>query len=75
MRRSKEEIIIEYLELAFNGAKKTELVYKSMTNFTVAKVYIDLLLKNELLELSSETYKTTEKGKAYLKLAKSLILH
>lgn len=74
MQRSKEILIIEFLEVALPGVKKTVLVYKTFTNFKVTNNYLELLIQNELIECSSEIYTTTEKGKNYLKLAKTLSL-
>lgn len=74
MKRSKQQLIIEFLEISSKECTKTELVYKSMTNFTIIKKYLDALLKANLITQSSEKYLITDKGRIYLEKAKSLIL-
>ena len=51
MRRSKNDIISEILDLCRTGANKTRIVYKANLNFNTVDPYIDLLIKNNLLKI------------------------
>jgi predicted transcriptional regulator len=62
MKRSKPEIISEILEICRDGANKTRIVYQANLNFRTINPYLNLLLKNHLIEASQGKYKTTEKG-------------
>ena len=70
MKRSRHTIISQILELCQDGALKTRIVYQANLNFKTVIPYIDLLIKNELLETSPNTiviYKTTAKGARLLR--------
>lgn len=59
------------------GASKTRIVYQSNLNFRTVIPYIDLLIKNELLEImttrnSSVIFTTTPKGAKLLKEFKNI---
>jgi len=65
MKRSKHEIFSKILEICLNGASKTRIVYQANLNFRTVNPYLDILIKNNLLEASQENhilYKTTEEG-------------
>jgi predicted transcriptional regulator len=65
MKRSKDAIISQILDICSNGANKTRIVYQANLNFKTVIPYIDLLIKNGLLETrrdSTVTYTTTTKG-------------
>jgi predicted transcriptional regulator len=64
-RRSKNAIISDILEICKDGACKTKIVYQANLNFGTANPYIDLLVKNNLLEVKQGKnieYETTDKG-------------
>jgi len=64
-RRSRDRIILEILSICIDGENITRIVYRANTNFTTVKSYMDLLIKNGLIESIQGTpilYKTTEKG-------------
>ncbi len=64
-RRSKDRIIFEVLSICIDGENITRIVYRANTNFTTIKAYMDLLIKNGLIESiqgSPVLYKTTQKG-------------
>jgi predicted transcriptional regulator len=65
-RRGKLEIIGEVLSVARNGARKTEIVYKTNLNFTRLASYIQYLEEKKFLETSDHTFKTTAKGEEFL---------
>lgn len=70
MKRSKDAIISQVLDICVNGASKTKIVYQANLNFRTVIPYIDLLTKNDLLEASRNSviiYKTTPKGVKLLK--------
>lgn len=65
MKRSKHEIFSKILEICLNGASKTKIVYQANLNFRTVNPYLDVLIKNNLLEASKENhilYKTTSEG-------------
>jgi len=69
MRRSKNDIISEILDLCRTGANKTRIVYKANLNFNTVDPYIDLLIKNNLLKIKpgkNVLYETTDKGISFL---------
>ena len=64
-RRSKDQIILEILRICANSENVTKIVYQTNTNFTTIKGYLNLLIKNGLVEClgsSQRLYKTTQKG-------------
>ncbi|OPY54826.1 MAG: hypothetical protein A4E48_00166 [Methanosaeta sp. PtaU1.Bin060] len=66
-RRSKDRIIYEILKICAEGENITRVVYQANTNFTTIRVYMNLLIKNELVEVLQGypvLYKTTQKGVA-----------
>ena len=69
MKRSRHVIISEILDICKDGANKTRIVYQANLNFRTVDPYIDLLIKNNLLEVKQEKsvlYETTDKGKKML---------
>ena len=69
LKRSKHVIISEILDICKDGANKTRIVYQANLNFRTVDPYIDLLIKNNLLEVKQEknvSYETTDKGKKML---------
>jgi len=66
MKRSKDAIITQVLDICIDGASKTRIVYQANLNFRTVIPYIDLLIKNGLIECksnSSTIYTTTTKGR------------
>lgn len=64
-RRSRDGIILEVLSICIDGENITKIVYRANTNFTTIRAYMDLLIKNGLIETIQGTpvlYKTTQKG-------------
>jgi len=66
-QRSKLDIMADILFVARNGAIKTEIVYKANLNFTRVKSYLTYLKGRGLLEISGPLYKSTAKGKEFLR--------
>ncbi|MHB8118130.1 MAG: winged helix-turn-helix domain-containing protein [Methanothrix sp.] len=70
MKRSRQEIISQILEICMNGASKTKIVYQANLNFKTVNPYLDLLIKNDLIQVNEKQvmlYETTLKGKSLLK--------
>jgi predicted transcriptional regulator len=70
MKRSKYVIVSEILNICKDGACKTQIVYQANLNFKTANPYIDLLSKNNLIEVKHGErilYRTTDKGALLLK--------
>ena len=64
-RRSRDRIIYEILRICAEGENITRIVYQANTNFTTIRAYLDMLIKNDLVEVlqgSPIMYKTTQKG-------------
>jgi predicted transcriptional regulator len=75
MKRSKDMIISQILEICVGGASKTRIVYQANLNFRTVNPYIELLTKNDLLSVASGPmviYTTTQKGLKMLKDFKSI---
>jgi predicted transcriptional regulator len=65
MKRSKHAIISQILDICKTGACKTRIVYQANLNFRTVGPYIDLLIKNNLIEIKQGTkveYETTDRG-------------
>lgn len=65
MKRSKHVIISRILDICKNGANKTKIVYQANLNFRTVDPYIDLLVKNNLIEVKqgkTVLYETTDRG-------------
>jgi predicted transcriptional regulator len=69
-KRSAVNLMVDILKIALKGAGKTEIVYKANLNFKQVRKYLDFLLEKGLIAVSSnkrKKYRTTEKGKAFIK--------
>ena len=69
MKRNREEIISQILNVCRHGAIKTRVVYQANLNFKTVGPYLDLLVKNNLIEVQQgekKMYETTEKGETLL---------
>lgn len=65
VKRSRDVIISQILDICMEGASKTCIVYRANMNFKTVRPYIDLLAKNGLIDIRQESntiYKTTKKG-------------
>jgi predicted transcriptional regulator len=65
MKRNRDRIISEILNICTEGANKTKIVYKANLNFKTVNPYIDLLVKNNLIKIKEGQlvcYETTERG-------------
>ena len=73
-RRSEFEVIGKILDLSKNGARKTEILYKGNFSYNQLTNYLNLLLKNEILEEkrkqedgnNTKSYYITQKGQDLL---------
>ena len=65
MKRSRDMIISQILDICIDGASKTKIVYQANLNFRTINPYLDLLTKNGLINVKKEQtiiYKTTPRG-------------
>ena len=65
MKRSREEIVSEILDVCQNGANKTKIVYQANLNFRTINPYLDLLIGKNLIKVSQGQilrYETTPQG-------------
>ena len=75
MKRSKQEIIAQILEVCLDSSSKTRIVYQVNLNFRTINPYLDMLMKNRLIEISEaeqKLYKTTPKGVGLLDTIKQV---
>jgi predicted transcriptional regulator len=76
-RRDRLFIIAEMLDIAKDGALKTQIMYKANLSFSQLNTYLELLLETELLEIMEKggktIYKTTKKGCKYIEHYKEII--
>ena len=74
-KRSKQEIIAQILEVCLEKSSKTRIVYQVNLNFRTMNPYLQLLIKNELLELlvgEQKLYRTTVRGESLLESIKKI---
>jgi predicted transcriptional regulator len=65
MKRSRDVIISQILDICIKGASKTRIVYQVNLNFRTINPYLDLLTKNGLIDVKKEQtliYETTPRG-------------
>jgi predicted transcriptional regulator len=70
MKRNRNEIISEILNICIKGASKTRVVYQANLNFRTVDPYLQLLIKNDLVEVHQGKhvrYETTERGICLMK--------
>ena len=76
-RRDRLFIIAEILDIARDGALKTQIMYRANLSFAQLNTYINLLLDTQLLETNTKSrrtiYKTTKKGSEYMENYKDII--
>ena len=68
MKRSRDIIISKILDICTNGAHKTKIVYQANLNFRTVNPYLELLIKNGMINAQEErnlvVYETTIRGLA-----------
>jgi predicted transcriptional regulator len=62
MKRSRQQISYEILQICRNGASKTAIAKNVNINFKTATLYLQILVKNHLIEVVSGEYLSTQKG-------------
>ena len=75
MKRSKQEIIAQILEVCLESASKTRIVYQVNLNFRTVNPYLEILMKNNLIEIGKgeqTLYSTTQKGADLLETIKKV---
>ena len=74
VRRDRLSIILRILETACTPIKKTHILYQAGINYYQLSRYLNLLVREGMIEQISEpylSYRTTEKGHVLLKLFSS----
>jgi predicted transcriptional regulator len=70
MKRSRDRIISQILDVCTSGANKTRIVYQANLNFKTVNPYLELLTKNGMINAKEErslvVYETTSRGLALL---------
>lgn len=76
-RRDRLYIIAEILDIAKDGALKTQIMYKANLSFAQLNTYLKLLLETQLIEITAKDrkniYRTTKKGVEYMESYKEII--
>jgi predicted transcriptional regulator len=78
MKRDKLKILLSILETCCTdgGLNKTKIVYRTNINFKIATLYLNMLIKEELIEVKNpgprEKYEITDKGEELLKNLKNI---
>jgi predicted transcriptional regulator len=75
MKRSKDVIISQILDICLPGASKTKIVYQANLNFRTVNPYLDFLIKNDLIRVNEGRailYETTPKGVRLLESIKQI---
>jgi predicted transcriptional regulator len=76
-RRDRLFIIAEILDIAKDGALKTQIMYKANLSFAQLNTYLKLLLNTQLLQKTKNDrktiYSTTKKGLEYMDSYKEVI--
>jgi Predicted transcriptional regulator len=62
MRRTRQQIISEILQICRNGVNKTAIVYRANINFGSVKSYLHDLIENHLIYANQGIYQTTPNG-------------
>ncbi len=77
-KRSKLKIIMDILAIANGGANKTKIIYSANLNFNRANKYLEELTELGLIAIENVNgrmiYKTSEKGREFLKKCRELEL-
>lgn len=71
-QRSRMDLMISILEAANAGAGETTILYRTKLDPEIAEKYLDFLINQNMLEVKSAIYKTTEYGRKYLVRAKEV---
>lgn len=68
-KRDRRTIVAEILEAAADGKNKAQITHAIKTNYVKSALYLSYLVEKGLLEGPSieGTYRTTRKGKKYLR--------
>lgn len=74
MRRNDLQIQADLLDIARAGSNKTRLVYQGNLNFSVIKPYLERMLGLDLMRFVDGFYTTTEKGRKFVEVFRSLML-
>jgi predicted transcriptional regulator len=74
MRRSTNDIAVDILRAAMNGATKTHIIAKVNLNFNIAQKYLEMLTEKQLIKHENGLFITTNKGKVFQEMAKELKL-
>lgn len=77
VRRDKLRILINILEICReNEVNKTSIVYQANINFRVASLYLDMLVKEDLVKVINpgprERYMTTQNGLEFIDKVKDV---
>ena len=75
-KRDKYQIIYEICDLVKDGINKTKIMYRANLSFRQLNEYLNLMLKTNLFEKSTESekeiYKLTEKGLEFIERYKEI---
>ena len=70
VKRSRDMIISQILNICIEGASKTRIVYQANLNFRTVNPYLEILTRNGLIDVrdgQTIMYETTPRGEEVLK--------
>jgi predicted transcriptional regulator len=70
IKRHHNEICLEILPVCLDGANVTRIVYRVILNFRTVLSHLTKLQGKGLIERSSRTYQTTQKGRQSMELCR-----
>jgi predicted transcriptional regulator len=71
-KRTREEVIYQILEACREGLNRTAIADKAALNARVANSYLEMLIKNGMVQKKDRLYITTLKGEKILPLLKNV---
>jgi predicted transcriptional regulator len=74
LRRSPNDIAVDILRAAMNGATKTRIIYDAKLNFNIAQKYLEMLNEKELIRHENGLFIATNKGKVFQEMSKQFKL-
>ena len=66
MRRDRLETLNTILTISTEGIKKTHIMYKANLSHQQLEKFLEILANNRLLMKGGDSYKTTQKGLAFI---------
>ncbi len=66
-KRNTVSILCDVVRAAYNGARKTHIMYRSNLNPTILEKYLGFCLQHGLIEVDGDGYRATAKGSEFVR--------